>query len=178
MGDGRADRDRRRLPGRRVPPPRSPATGRPLLGLGLYLWSCLVLALAVGWGRASWELASVERSRYAAAAVPTLLCLYFIWEACGPPRVRPFGRAALCGLVFAFLALNAMKGVEEGRSNRDNMEEFQADVRAGMPIPEVISRSGVFSVHDQLEDYLRLLRDRRYGDYASLPADPPFREVP
>src|SRR5262249_37824906 len=55
-----------------------------------------------------------------------------------------------------------------------------ADVRAGVPIPQLVGRhsSATYYVHDVLEEYLRLLRDRRYGDYASIPADPGFREVP
>lgn len=158
---------------------RWPRGWPPLLGLGFHLGSCLAVALAVGWGRAPWGPEALDSSRYAAAAAPTLLSLYFTWEVCGPPRVRPFGRAALCSLVFAFLALNWMKGSELGEEHRRMAAAFQADVRAGTPIPQLISRHAfvTYYVHERLERYLRLLRDSRYGDYSNLPADPLFREV-
>jgi hypothetical protein len=107
------------------------------------------------------------------------LCLYFIWESCGPPLARPFGRAALCGLFFAFLAPNWAYGRADGWTHRQQQEAFLADVRAGVPIPQLVARhsSVTFYVHDVLEEILRLLRDRRYADYASIPADPSFREV-
>jgi hypothetical protein len=159
---------------------RRPRGWQPLLGLGLHLGSCLIVALAVGYGRAPWGPQAIESSRYAAAAAPTLLCLYFIWEACGPALARPLGRAALCGLVFAFLAVNWMKGGELGWEHRSLQEAFRADVRAGKPIPYLISRhaAATYYIHERLEEYLRLLRDRRYGEYANLPPDPSFREVP
>jgi hypothetical protein len=153
---------------------------RPLLGLGLVFGSTLVVALAVGYSRAPWGPDWLEASRYAAPAAPTLLCLYFIWEACGPRPARPFGRAALCALVFAFLTPEWAQGRGEGWLIRNGQEAFLSDVRAGVPIPQLIGRHARFTYYrqDLLEGYLRLLRDRGYGEYAHLPADPTFREVP
>jgi hypothetical protein len=159
---------------------RRPREWQPLLGLSLVFLSTLVVALAIGWGRAPWGAGSLEPTRYAAPAAPTLLCMYFIWEVCGPTLARPFGRAALCVLVFAFLVVNWMKGKELGGEHRGLQDAFRAGVRAGKPIPYLISRhaSATYYVHEQLEGFLRLLRDSGYGDYANLPPDPSFREVP
>jgi hypothetical protein len=152
---------------------------RPAVGLGLFLGTSLVAALATGYGRAPWGPDAASAARYSMPAVPTLLCLYLVWEACGPARLRPFGRAVLCLSILLFLAPNWARGLEEGSGHRQAQEAFLADVRAGMPIPGLIGRHAgdTYYRHDVLERCLRLLRDHRYGDYARIAADPPLREV-
>ena len=158
---------------------RRPGGVLPALGLGLYLGSCLAVALAVGYGRAAWGPESVERSRYGAVAVPAFLGLYLVWEACGPARLRAAGRATLCMLAFAFLSLNTYRGLEVGAEHRTALDAFRADVRAGRSIPYLASRHApqTYYVEEKLEETLRTLRDRRVGEYANLPPDPSFREV-
>jgi hypothetical protein len=152
---------------------------RPLLGLAIGFGSTLVVALVFSYGRAGMGSAWLESGRYGAPAAPTLLGLYLVWEACGPRGVRRFGRAALFGLAFALLAPNWAEGVAKGWAHRNGQEAFLVDVRAGMPIPRLIGRHylNICYRHDVLEGCLRLLRDRRHGDYARIAPDPAFRRV-
>jgi hypothetical protein len=150
------------------------------LGLSIYLVACLAIALATGHARAPLGHWYLFGSRYAAASVPTLLGLYFVWEFTGPRAVKTLGRMVLFSLAVTALSRNWAIGMEEFTRRSVDQRNFERDVKAGVPIPRLISLYGskICEFRSVLEYSLKSLRDARVGDYRNLPPDPTFREVP
>jgi len=158
---------------------QSPAGRDRAVGLSCFLMGCLGVSLAAGYSRATWEPMYLFSSRYAISSLPTLLCLYFIWEFCGPQTWKTFGRMVLFSLALSALSQNWAIAMYEGPKRSDVRRDFERDVRAGVSIPEIISRHafGVCFATAQFENGLKFLRDKQMGDFRNLPPDPRFREV-
>jgi hypothetical protein len=78
------------------------------------------------------------------------------------------------------LSLNCWIGLDEFARRSEEHFKFERDLRAGLSVPEIISKywyTTCFS-EDQLEACLKSLRDAQVGDYRNLPPDPRLREVP
>ena len=149
------------------------------LGLTFYLIACLSISLAAGYSRATMWPEYLFASRYAIASLPTLLCLYFVWEFCGPAALKAPGRMVLFTVALSTLSLNWWIGLDEFARRSEEHFKFERDVRAGLSIPEIVGRYSykIFWSEEKLEECLKSLRDARIGEYRNLPPDPRLREV-
>jgi hypothetical protein len=159
---------RRREPGR-----RSTA-----VGLSLYLMAYLVLALAMGVARASWGRDSLLYPRFAVVSAPLMFGVYFIWECCGPARWIGLGRMILFTIVACNLSLSNNIGAESTWRKEESLQ-FERGVRNGVSIPRLVSKYARATNHhqDELEAWLKDLRNSKIGNYRFLPPDPKFREI-
>jgi hypothetical protein len=159
--------------------PRGSAERECALGLAFYLMACLAILLAAGYSRATWGDGLLFESRYAIASLPTLLCLYFVWEFCGPAALKAPGRILLFSVALSMLSLNFSIGLNEFASRSEAHVKFERAVRGGLSIPEIVNRySYIICWSDsQLEYCLKYLRDAQIGEYRNLPPDPRLREV-
>ena len=158
---------------------RSSAQRECTLGLTFYLAACLAILLAAGYSRAILGPGYLFGSRYAIASLPTLLCLYFVWEFCGPSALKASGRMVLFSVALSTLSLNDWIGMDEFARRSEEHFKFEHDVRAGVSIPEIVSRHWNNTCYDEdtLEDCLKDLRDGQMAEYRNLPPDPRLREV-
>jgi hypothetical protein len=151
------------------------------VGLILYMTACVSVSLLVAIVRISWAPEPfLYNSCYSISSIPTLLGLYFVWEVCGATSLKPLGRMVLFSIVLSTSMLNWSYGMgPEPTWRAGELRKFERDVRAGVSIPEIISRYYLITCPDleKLGGYLRDLRDRRVGEYRNLPPDPHFREV-
>ncbi len=108
------------------------------LGLGLnYLAACFGISLAAGYSRATYWNWYLFGSRYAIASVPTLLCVYFIWEFCGPAALKAPGRMVLFSIALSALSLNCWLGLHDFATRSEEHFKFERDVRGpGFPYHE------------------------------------------
>jgi hypothetical protein len=148
------------------------------LGLLAFLGGCLLLTLAVAWGRASCGPQWLLVGSYAIMAEPLLVGIYFAWEAAGPERFRTLGRVTLCTLVVALLPLEWLLGnaiaIQEARVRKG----LERDMRARMPVYLLAKRNpGLFPFHDQMQQHLLSLHRAGFPTYRNVEENPPFREV-
>ncbi len=74
---------------------------------------------------------------------------------------------------------NTRSALEYGRTSRDNLGAFQTEMRQGVP-PSLLIRKYhplLYPQQQLLADYLPMLREARFGAFAMLAENPPFREV-
>jgi hypothetical protein len=151
------------------------------IGLTLYMMACVGVSVAVAMVRVSWGREPfLNNGCYPICSIPTLLGLYFVWQVCSPPNLKPLGCMVLFSVVLSTSMLNWSYAIGlEPTWRVGALRDFERDVRAGVSIPEIISRyHGVLCPDlEKLGGYLRALRDRGLGDYRNLPPDPRFREV-
>jgi hypothetical protein len=145
-------------------------------GLACYLVSCLVVAGVVGRGRYEWGNAILD-SRYAAMSVTGLIASYFVWELYGMCILVPLGRMLLFMAATGFLHANLQLGIQYAVIRRDAERAFLRDLQANQPIPQLVAHHAwvTYYYHDQLEGYLRQLRDAGITPYNRLPPDSSFR---
>ena len=154
---------------------------RPLLadstavGLTCYMLSCLVIAGVVGKGRYEWGNVILD-SRYSAMAVTGLIAPYFVWELYGTRILVPLGRMFLFVIAAGFLHANLQLGVQQAIARRDAERAFLRDLHAQQSIPRLVAHHAwvTYYYHDQLERYLRQLRDAGMVPYDRLPSDSTF----
>ena len=154
---------------------------RPLLadstavGLICYMLSCAVIAAVVGKGRYEWGNVILD-SRYSAMAVTGLIASYFAWELYGSHILVPLGRMFLFVTAAGFLHANLQLGVQQAVARRDAERAFLRDLHAHQPIPRLVAHHAwvTYYYHDQLERYLRQLRDAGMVPYDQLPSDATF----
>jgi hypothetical protein len=127
----------------------------------------------------TWAEEQLFSPRYAGAAAPVLLAIYFIWESSGPASVRLAGRTLLFTIVTSALLLNWIEGLKYIKDRAALASGFVSDVKAGLPIPHLVAKysGATYHLHEILESYLESLRGAGIGDFAHLPASPSFREV-
>jgi hypothetical protein len=150
------------------PPERAEAWG-----LLCFVGDFCILAAALGLGRDGFEV------RYVTLFTPLLCAVYAVWVLY-PPRhygwVMPY---ALLGLCAAAVWPNLRYGVWYGRDLRNKLGWFENDLRAGVPLSELIARHHR-ALHPQqtlLHDYLPLLRDAGLGVFPHLRDDPSFQRL-
>jgi hypothetical protein len=105
-----------------------------LLGLSLFMVSLLLVAVAIAWGRSPDGPTTLFRSRYALLATPLWCAVYFVGMVCRPHMV---GRCLCASLFLAVCFLsqgNYAEGMFWGQRTRAIYEEFERDMRAGMPV--------------------------------------------
>lgn len=144
------------------------------LGLLLFLGANVCLALGVGWGRAGLIPTDGFPTRYAVMAVPTLCCIYFIWETYSPPFSRGFVPMCLFTLLCILFGPNLQRGFEWSSYYRPGMEAFERDLRAGVPPQELAAHHRQFLLHwDQkkLAAGMQMLHRERIGLFRLLRTD-------
>jgi hypothetical protein len=148
-------------------------------GLLLFGGGCVVLALAIGWGRASTALVSGMPMRYVLLSVPILCAIYFVWELYSPVRSRRWLQAALCLTMAVLLPWNTYEGF--GLPGRDDvgwrgwyvhgMTSVERDLGDGVPLREMAARHREFLMHwdeAKLADGMRMLSDAQVGPFSQL----------
>jgi hypothetical protein len=88
----------------------------------------------------------------------------------------PLGRLILFMVATSFLHANLQLGVQYAVIRRDAERAFLRDLHANQPIPRLVAHHAwiTYYYHDQLEGYLRQLRDAGITPYNRLPSDSSF----
>ena len=146
------------------------------VGLASYMLACLGIAWIVGMSRYGWGNTILD-SRYSAMSVVALIGAYFIWELHGVRSLVPLGRMFLFMTATGFLHANLQLGIQYAVIRRDAERAFLRDLQANQSIPRLVAHHAwvTYYYHDQLEGYLRQLRDAGITPYNRLPADSSFQ---
>jgi hypothetical protein len=150
---------------------RCPLDRARVLGLVLFLSGSTGLALAIGWGRAAFGDNAGLAPRYALLMAPLLCAVYFAVQRYSAARVCWLLQTALCLLLGVCYELNARDARIFGHWRRHNLQAFQHDLYAGVPVPTLVERHGAFLFPPKvgLEHYLRVYLDARVGMFKSVP---------
>lgn len=141
----------------------------PLLG---FLLGGLLLALALGKGRAGEIPFFGLPDRYALIAVPTLCAIYLAWERFAVGRLRRAGPAVLCCAVVGLLPVNIKYGLQWRDWYHQRMDAFTADVRSGVSIGQLDHyRPIAFDPFEMWQSMLYLKADK-VGVFAQLQLSP------
>jgi hypothetical protein len=144
------------------------------IALTCFLGGCLVVGLAVGYGRAALVPSQGLPDRYALLAAPTLFVAWFAWELFGPARVRRVVQGVLLASVLLLLPLNVREGHEWRDWYTNGMRSVERDIRAGASRDEIVARHRDFLMHwdeKQLARDIDLLRKDGTGPFADVPED-------
>jgi hypothetical protein len=157
-----------------------PACERPrVLGLLCAFGALASLTLGIGWGRAAAGEQAGFEARYVTLTSPIWLALIFTWDIYTPAALR---RVVLTLLVTTMLVLlwpTAHDAIDNGKSLASQATMFFHDVSFGEPIYRLAKRHAPFlhPSQDVLADELALLKKARIGVFASMRANPKFREI-
>jgi hypothetical protein len=162
----------------------SPSERPRVLGLLLFLASCLVLGAAIAWGRAAWGPEGGMPSRYATLAMPILCSVYFIAvlnRSAAGLRAQIFLFCLACLMFF----LSLREGLDYARSFRELRAPVERLLHAGAP-PFFIAEKyrpqllGGFRTDDKefLQSCLRMLHDASIGEFRLMRDDSDFQELP
>jgi hypothetical protein len=149
-----------------------PAQRVRVLGLLLFLAGVGALALGVGWARAWFGEGAGLWARYVTLALPLLLCAYLVWELYARGSIGRQVQNALCLIMVVFLWDNAMHGTMQGGALRNDMRQFEAELRAELPDRVVAERHVpmLYQNVDGLVQQMELMRKARLGPFAQLQA--------
>ncbi len=148
-------------------------------GLVLFIGVGIFLGLAIALSRGAYEYRMPDR--YALFAALPLLGAAFAWELYAPRR---FGAAAVTALAIVLVALlpyNIRMGLEWRDWYRAGMAAVQADIAAGVPIPELAARHRPFLMHwteDGLRERMRMLSQAGIGPFAAAREKPVSETTP
>jgi hypothetical protein len=156
---------------------RRPADRLRLLSLFFMLGAAASLAAGVGWGRA---MQGGPATRYVTLAVPTLCCVYFVWEVCSRPAVAQFVQMCLFAACCAMSSYHMSLGKEFGKSMQRAKQAFEADIAARIPVTGLVGRHAAYWCWDEKPMYegLEMLRAAGVRPFGETRPDPPMREVP
>ncbi len=151
---------------------RKPEERLRAVGLALILSALIVVALAMGWGRAGLGETAGYSSRYAAILVPVLLTVFLGWLAFAPRQLATGAQWGLLGLVCLGLPTQFQRGFREGEVVRQWGKSFLRDLRHG-PTAEALAQKyagRLYSTgnHPLVSHYLHALHDRHWEPFVSL----------
>jgi hypothetical protein len=139
-----------------------------LSGLLLFLGGMVMLALAIGWGRAG-RLGTdpTAKFRYAAMAAPALACAYFAWSIYGPPLLSGIVRACLFAALLMAVPYNGYIGHRLGSVWKAHGDALLADVHSGLSTEEVAARhwQNYCSSQQEFTECLESLKRAGIGPY-------------
>jgi len=149
---------------------------RRILGLMAFFAAAILLALAVGWGRAG-RAAETGRmpSRYVLLAAPGLCAVYFTGLLYGRGWVRRAFPAALAAGMALLFPLNTWMGFERRAWFGAGFAAFERDLAAGASKQQLAQRHHEFMLHwDEALMALSLqqLHDARIGPFAAWEPEP------
>jgi hypothetical protein len=131
------------------------------LGLLCMVAAVVILAVAVGWGRAGRIATGGGLSRrYALLAVPMLCAVFFAWELYGGRRWATRVQMALLIVAVALIPANTLKGLATRNWVQAGMNAVRQDIKTGMPRALLAERHGPFLLHwdgERLASGMRML---------------------
>jgi hypothetical protein len=147
-----------------------------LVGLLAFFAAVVVLALAVGWGRAG-RAAETGRmpTRYVLLAAPGLCAAYFALLLFGSERMRRAGPAALAILLALLFPFNTRAGLKRRAWFGAGMAAFEGDLAAGNTPALLARRHHAFLLHwDEalMVSSLRQLHEAGIGPFKRWDPDP------
>jgi hypothetical protein len=141
-------------------------------GLVAFCMAIVVLALAIGWGRAGRAAATGRVSpRYVLLAAPGMCMIYFALLLYGRPRLRRAGPAAMAVLLLLLYPLNTWAGLGRRDWFGAGFAAFEHDLAAGASPEQLAERHHRFMLHWDsalMASGMRMLRDARIGPFLSL----------
>ena len=141
-------------------------------GVTSFLGGMVVLALAIGWGRAAGMVeTNVLPDRYALLAVPALLAAYLALELYAPRNWGAAGQAALAAGFVLLIPVNTEAGFRWRDWYVAGMQRVENDLADGVPRDALASRHRGFLLHwneELLRNDLALLRDAGIGPFGRL----------
>lgn len=146
------------------------------VGLLAFFAAALVLALAVGWGRAG-RAAETGRmpTRYVLLAAPGMCAAYFTLLLFGKQWMRRTGPAALAILLALLFPLNTHEGLKRRDWFGAGMEAFERDLASGASAARLAQRHHEFMLHwDEplMVASLHQLHDAGVGPFRKWEPDP------
>jgi hypothetical protein len=156
---------------------RRPADRLRLLSLFFTLGAAASLAAGMGWGRGA--LGGLA-TRYITLSVPTLCCVYFVWEVCSRPAVAQFVQMCLFAVACAMSSYHLSLGLDYGKYRHRAMQAFEADVAAHIPVTGLVGRHAAYWCWDEkpMHEGLEMLRAAGVRPFAGVRPDPPMCEIP
>jgi uncharacterized membrane protein len=147
-----------------------------ILGLLAFFVAAMVLALAVGWGRAGRTAATGRMpTRYVLLAAPGLCAVYFTAMVVGRPRMARALPAVLAALLALLLPFNTRVGFERRAWFGAGFASFEQDLAAGAPGALLADRHHGFLLHwDErlMATGLQQLHDARVGPFGAWDPGP------
>lgn len=117
-------------------------------GLLAFFAAVIVLAIAVGWGRAGREAETGRMpTRYVLLAAPGMCAVYFALLLFGTERMRRVGPAALALLLALLFPLNTREGLKRRAWFGAGMESFERDLASGASARLLAQRHHAFMLH-------------------------------
>ena len=146
------------------------------VGLLAFFAAVLMLALAVGWGRAG-RAAETGRmpTRYVLLAAPGMCAAYFTLLLFGTEWMRRAGPAALAILLALLFPLNTREGLKRRDWFGAGMEAFERDLASGASAARLAQRHYEFMLHwDEplMVASLHQLHDAGVGPFRKWEPDP------
>lgn len=142
------------------------------LRLGLFIGGMIALAGGIGWARVALNPHGVFSSRYVTLVAPFLCALYFSWELLERRQVTRFVQMTLFLISAVLVVGNRENGYREAMAARARREVVLNDIRSGIPRLEIARRHCRFLYYvcntSVLADRLRMLREKRAGDFATM----------
>ncbi|HET9039208.1 MAG TPA: hypothetical protein VFN40_03505 [Gemmatimonadales bacterium] len=149
---------------------------RRILGLIAFFAAAILLALAVGWGRAGRAAESGRMpSRYVLLAAPGLCAAYFTGLLYGRGWMRRAFPAALAAGMALLFPLNTWMGFERRAWFGAGFASFERDLAAGASKEQLAQRHHEFMLHwDEalMATSLQQLHDARIGPFAAWEPEP------
>jgi hypothetical protein len=159
---------------------KRPAERLRVLGLLLFMGATGALALAMGWARGEMGTDYIMEGHYLTKTLPALCCVYFIWELY-KPKVAPLIQMCLFTVMCLLFLQNLDSALACLRYSHDLKQEFERDLRSGVPLSLLAQRHwGVLCVGspEEAAEYLRLWHQAGVGEFASMQPDPAVVEGP
>ncbi len=127
----------------------------------------LLMAAAIGWGRAEFRSDMGLQNHYGVATAPILAGVFLLLLDRFPARWAEFVHVALFALFCALLTFNAQVGYRNGRDLRERLAVFETDARAGMSPEDLADRHAAFfwPSKEELAGYLRQMKAAGIGPY-------------
>ena len=152
-------------------------------GLVLFIGAGLALGLVIALARGSYDYRMPDR--YALFAVLPLLGAALAWEFYAPKRLGRTMVAALALSLIMLLPANTIGGFIWRNWYVDGMRSVEADIAAGIPIPELAERHYAFLLHwnkDHLRERMYMLHAAGIGPFADAelcapPCDAPLSPI-
>lgn len=144
---------------------------REALRLVIFIGAMCSLALGVAWARTALAADAMFVSRYATLAAPLGCAMYFAWQLIGSPALGRFVQVVLFCSALLLLIPNDQYGIQEGTLYRDLRANVVADLRAGVPVGELVKRHYAemyYAGPDVLEARMRSLRAHGIGVFKEL----------
>ncbi len=129
--------------------------------------SLLLLAAAMGFGRAGFGETYAIRGHYMLRMVPLMAGLYLAWEVLGQAPLARLVQTSLLAATLSVLAFNMQSGFQQARDHRVLMDDFSRDLREGMDDDAILRRycPAVYPFPEPLRDYLRMMRRGRVAPF-------------